>query len=113
MSLSRRVLINDLLRALSFGATVLVGGLGIRSASSRTKPSAATDRQPDGRDWVLRVRDGAGYERAFVARCPHLGCKVERDTDGKGLTCPCHGSRFDLHGRRIAGPAKLDLEGAG
>lgn len=113
MSLSRRILINDVLRAIAFGATVLAGGLGVRSASSRTQRESGASGKPHGPGWTLRVRDDLGRERVLVARCPHLGCRVERDADGKALTCPCHGSRFDLQGRRIAGPANRDLEAAG
>ena len=35
--------------------------------------------------------------------CTHLGCTLESREDG--LACPCHGSRFDLEGKVIQGPA--------
>lgn len=59
-----------------------------------------------GRD-VLLVQNG-GALRAFSARCPHLGCRLDRLEEG-ALVCPCHGSRFDLGGRRLSGPAAADL----
>lgn len=43
-------------------------------------------------------------------RCPHLGCTVQPDAAGKELRCPCHGSRFTVNGKYIAGPAKADLQ---
>ena len=55
---------------------------------------------------IYRQADG------FFARsltCRHLGCHVQQ-ADG-GFACPCHGSRFDGLGRRLAGPAPSDLDG--
>jgi Rieske Fe-S protein len=46
---------------------------------------------------------------AVSRRCPHLGCTVRPRGDGT-LACPCHGSRFDGHGRVQRGPARADLE---
>ncbi len=46
----------------------------------------------------------------FSDRCTHLGCVVHYDPETKEFKCPCHGSRFDKMGRRIAGPARLPLE---
>jgi len=58
-----------------------------------------------GRDlFVLHDPNGFG---AFSARCPHLGCTVQRSADG--FACPCHGARFDPLGRVTAGPARTGL----
>ena len=54
--------------------------------------------------FVTRTPEGLG---AFSARCTHLGCIVREG--GAGLLCPCHGARFDRHGRVLAGPAPRDL----
>lgn len=63
---------------------------------------------------------------AFSAVCPHMRCMVTWNPAGKPnprtgtLTydCPCHGSSFDLAGRRLFGPTprglyaqKLKVEG--
>ncbi len=45
----------------------------------------------------------------FSDRCTHLGCIVRFDPVSKEFRCPCHGSKFDKTGRKIAGPAKLPL----
>lgn len=54
---------------------------------------------------------------AFSAVCPHMRCIVAWSPAGKPnprsgtLTydCPCHGSSFDLAGRRLYGPAPRGL----
>ncbi len=40
--------------------------------------------------------------------CTHLGCTVESQPEG--FACPCHGSRFDLQGRVVRGPASKALQ---
>jgi len=50
--------------------------------------------------------------RALSTRCTHAACTVawQRDEDNAEiLKCPCHGSRFDLAGQSLNGPAKLPL----
>jgi nitrite reductase/ring-hydroxylating ferredoxin subunit len=56
---------------------------------------------------AILVRAGPS-PRAYSSRCPHLGCRIGR-VDGAALVCPCHGSRFDLDGHVLAGPAARDL----
>ncbi|MBM4321630.1 MAG: Rieske (2Fe-2S) protein, partial [Deltaproteobacteria bacterium] len=56
---------------------------------------------------VVLVRRG-GELRGLSARCPHLGCRIDQ-LDGEALLCPCHGSRFDLEGRPLTGPARGEL----
>jgi len=57
---------------------------------------------------VYRDHDGVCHERSAV--CPHLGGIVSWNLAEKTWDCPCHGSRFDAHGRVIAGPAVDDLK---
>lgn len=49
--------------------------------------------------WVRRTRRGV---EAVHGRCTHAGCRVA--LDGRAFVCPCHGGRYDLEGRPIAGP---------
>ena len=48
-----------------------------------------------------------GEFRAFEARCPHRGGPLERGgRAGRLVTCPWHGSQFDLDtGQVVRGPA--------
>ena len=48
-----------------------------------------------------------GSFRALSAKCTHLGCQVRASQNF--LTCPCHGSTFDVQGKVVRGPAKRPL----
>jgi len=54
--------------------------------------------------------DEAGSKHELSATCPHLGGVVAWNSAEKSWDCPCHGSRFDCHGKVITGPALSDLE---
>ena len=58
---------------------------------------------------VLIVADRGGALRAYDARCTHLGCTLGYDRRNRQLACACHGGRFALDGRVIAGPPPRDL----
>jgi len=55
---------------------------------------------------VMLVRDGAQV-LALHDRCSHRGCSLATgEVDDGAITCPCHGSRFDLRsGEVLRGPA--------
>jgi Rieske Fe-S protein len=55
-------------------------------------------------------RNANGQLGALSATCTHLGCLVHWNTTEKSWDCPCHGSRFDPHGRVLNGPAVSPLE---
>jgi Rieske Fe-S protein len=57
-------------------------------------------------DHVLVVRQG-GEIYAVSSICTHRACDLE--PVGDSLRCPCHGSRFDLAGRVVKGPAGRPL----
>ncbi len=46
---------------------------------------------------------------AVSRTCTHLGCKLNYHELEGLLICPCHKSRFSKDGKRLAGPARLDL----
>jgi len=54
--------------------------------------------------FVYRDHEGV---RAVSAVCTHLGCILENTTEG--FECPCHGSRYDLEGKVLSGPAPRHL----
>lgn len=54
-------------------------------------------------------RNSNGELSALSTVCTHLGCLVRWNNAEKSWDCPCHGSRFDPHGR-VNGPAVTALE---
>ena len=56
---------------------------------------------------AYRDADGTLHERS--ATCTHQGCIIRWNTIEKSWDCPCHGSRFDVDGKVLNGPAVSDL----
>jgi glycine/D-amino acid oxidase-like deaminating enzyme/nitrite reductase/ring-hydroxylating ferredoxin subunit len=50
-------------------------------------------------------RDDAGAVHERSAFCTHLGCVVHWNSTEKTWDCPCHGSRFQVDGHVVNGPA--------
>lgn len=59
---------------------------------------------------VAAFRDENGDLHGVSARCTHMGCIVHFNAAERSWDCPCHGSRFDVDGKVISGPATKDLE---
>ena len=55
----------------------------------------------------VNVASAGGHLHAFDDTCTHMGCSLARGKlDGAIVTCPCHGSQFDVtSGAVIRGPA--------
>ncbi|GKQ33831.1 FAD-dependent oxidoreductase [Streptomyces sp. A012304] len=83
-----------------------------------TASGPAVDEIAPGDGAVVRVsgercavhRDEAGQLHALSARCTHMGCLVAFNRAERAWECPCHGSRFDVEGRVVQGPAQRPLE---
>jgi len=53
----------------------------------------------------------AGVSTALaLTALPHLGCLLHFNAAERSWDCPCHGSRFDIDGAVLAGPAVHPLE---
>ncbi|GIX07562.1 MAG: hypothetical protein KatS3mg115_1965 [Candidatus Poribacteria bacterium] len=59
-------------------------------------------------DPILLVRVEEDDVAAVTIICTHQGCQVMYD-GREFLNCPCHGSRFDLEGNVVRGPANRPL----
>lgn len=46
---------------------------------------------------------------AMSAVCTHLGCITRHIPGELSIACPCHGSKFDLEGNVLFGPARNPL----
>ena len=96
----------------------LVGALRLPRAAVLDSPSkrvrlslpetlaAGTAFVPPGRSMAV-FRDEEGVF-AISTVCTHLGCIVKPTAEG--FECPCHGSRFDVAGEVLHGPAAKPLE---
>jgi ubiquinol-cytochrome c reductase iron-sulfur subunit len=79
----------------------------------RTPEQIATAEHADWKDLRDPEPDSARVQRpqwlVLIGICTHLGCETNRESDGTGWLCPCHGSVYDNSGRRTAGPAPLNM----
>ena len=89
--------------------------VGDRLSPAETR--SATD-VPAGEARVVRsglgkigvYRDEGGVAHGVSLRCTHLGCLLHFNAAERSWDCPCHGSRFDVDGSVLAGPAVARLE---
>jgi glycine/D-amino acid oxidase-like deaminating enzyme/nitrite reductase/ring-hydroxylating ferredoxin subunit len=110
-----RIGIRGLPKLAQMNAKVAADFVGSRVIPTVTK---ATSDLPCGEARV--VRDGLGKTGVFRAedgkvhalslRCTHLGCLLRFNAAERSWDCPCHGSRFDVDGAVLEGPATSPLE---
>ncbi len=62
----------------------------------------------EGKVGCFRGADGSLHAVSPV--CTHLGCILAFNNAEHSWDCPCHGSRFDVEGQVLHGPAFLPLE---
>jgi Rieske Fe-S protein len=55
-------------------------------------------------------RDEKGTLHIVDTTCTHMRCEVQWNSAERSWDCPCHGSRFDIDGKVIEGPALKPLE---
>lgn len=110
---ARRRLLRRLLAA-AFGLPLLAAlGAMLRHELDRERPRDVTIPAdvPVGLsivDAVIVARTADGAVRAYLGRCTHLGCRIDR-VIGDEAVCPCHGSRYRSDGSVAAGPAPRPL----
>jgi Rieske Fe-S protein len=59
---------------------------------------------------ILFIRDSEESIRSLDPTCTHEKCQVAYNAEKKTIDCPCHGSRYDLEGNVLHGPAPKPLE---
>ena len=91
-------------------AAHLVSGYLSRKPKSydELEPGHAAIMKVDGEN-VAAFKDEAGTVHAVSAVCTHMGCLVGWNATDRTWDCPCHGSRFELSGEVIHGPATQPL----
>lgn len=113
-----------------FGSKFVIGDLEALAAKPATQGTSVRDGAPaylpEARVFVALVDPSApikpgesptgdGQEtnlRTLYQRCTHLGCKPNFCDRNFWFECPCHGSRFDRLGEKVAhlGPAPRGLD---
>lgn len=63
----------------------------------------------DGKTFAA-YRDNTSELHLLNPVCPHMGCNVVWNPAEVSWDCPCHGSRFDIDGTLLNGPALSDLK---
>ncbi|HUR29650.1 MAG TPA: FAD-dependent oxidoreductase, partial [Planctomycetota bacterium] len=87
------------------------------SAYVRPAEASGEDELANGSGAVLRrgvhlvaaYRDSSGNLHERSAICTHLGCVVHFNSAETTWDCPCHGSRYDVDGKVVNGPASRPL----
>src|SRR6185503_12770293 len=57
---------------------------------------------------IMIVRRSASDYAALSTQCTHAGCPVNAPVAGV-ITCPCHGSQYNLKGEVLRGPSEFSL----
>ena len=78
-----------------------VGGSALSQESGAVLVESAAGK-------FLVARTSANTFTAIDAICTHEGCTIT-GIAGTTYVCPCHGSRYSLNGRVLAGPATASL----
>jgi glycine/D-amino acid oxidase-like deaminating enzyme/nitrite reductase/ring-hydroxylating ferredoxin subunit len=91
----------------------------VEFVGDRLRPGEVSDAEavPRGQARVLRdgleqtgvYRDEQGGLHAVSLRCTHLGCLLRFNGAESSWDCPCHGSRFNVDGTVLEGPAVTPL----
>ena len=84
------------------------GGTFNLSPARVPSPNTAPTQVPEGRFWVSNVQD-EGVVVLFGV-CTHLGCLPKWSPSNFRFECPCHGSKYELNGKYIEGPAPRSLD---
>ncbi len=100
--------------------TRMTAKVGAAFLLDRLAPAQAgsADNVPRGEARVVRrglgkagaYRDDQGRLHVVSLRCTHLGCLLRFNEAERSWDCPCHGSRFDIDGAVLEGPAVEPLD---
>ncbi len=90
-------------RAGEFGGIFRLGPAGVVLPQVGEGPR----EYPDARFWLVHTGKGI---LALYKVCTHLGCLYKWVPSNFRFECPCHGSKFQLDGTYLEGPAPRDLD---
>lgn len=87
-----------------FGGVFRFSGTGLEDVPD---PGSAPVNVPSGRFWLSNTNEGF---MVLYGVCTHLGCLPKWVETNNRFECPCHGSKFELDGGYIEGPAPRRLD---
>jgi len=104
--------VNDLKASLTDGGTIVP--VFVPAAQAWIVPFEMSELSGSSYEGVPFVvaggdSDGVGV-MALWQRCVHLGCRVPECLPSQGFECPCHGSRYNIHGEYDTGPAPRNMD---
>ena len=114
----RREFLREVIGALAGGAVLAqlescrpprhaIGTVDVGALTRDGSGVVSTVHGPDGAA-ILICRRSATEFTALSTICTHEGCPVNAPVDAI-ITCPCHGSQYDLLGQVLRGPALYSL----
>ncbi|HXV41989.1 MAG TPA: Rieske 2Fe-2S domain-containing protein [Anaerolineae bacterium] len=94
-----------------FGGAFPIGDAATALPEVNSDPKAYVD----GKFWLINIDTEVNGEPrqgilAIYKVCTHLGCLYEWVPITTRFECPCHGSKFQLSGDYISGPARRSLD---
>ena len=104
-------------RVEALGLAKAGASIATHVVTDRLRPSGSVSDIEPGQGAVVRIggkqcavyRNEKGETIAVSATCSHLGCLVGFNDAERSWDCPCHGSRFDIDGAILQGPAVTPL----
>lgn len=88
------------LTSAAAGSTIKVGSLTSFKAETATYITAGR----------LFIANTGTRIFAISQKCPHLGCRVPFCESSGHFECPCHGSKYDIGGEWVEGPAPRGMD---
>ncbi|MDW7772621.1 MAG: FAD-dependent oxidoreductase [Desulfobulbaceae bacterium] len=101
---------------MNVGRRFVQDRMGAYMTKKEEPPGAGEGRiTRQGNKTAAVFREADGGLQVLSPVCTHLGCYVAWNTAEQSWDCPCHGSRFDVDGSILHGPAlkKLDKKDDG
>lgn len=75
---------------------------------AEVEPGTARVVKYEGTNYAV-YKESGGKMHILKSTCPHAKCEVRWNSAEISWDCPCHGSRFNVNGLRLTGPAVQDL----
>lgn len=116
LCLGKNSIYKDLFNPQRFNLSMLISGTfnGLLYAKSYIESAIYDDKVTytkviDGKKYNV-YKDKEGIEHVVNRKCPHMKCNVIFNKEDLTWDCPCHGSRFDIDGNVVEGPAKYSIK---